>query len=742
MQRISNSINNSRSGLRQNTFILNTDDILYLDEKKGGSLIFLDCSVNNLEINLPPVNGSRGIFFNFVIENIVNEGTISFYAYDETGNAETKIKIKQHTDSDAVNNYIISIDTSTRNWIGENFQIVSDGEFWFITNLSYNETFVTLLNSGLSVKEDSNTDGNLLTATGTGIVIGESNLTFDGNELVVKGDIVLRNDLTNTNNVVTFKDNNIVLSDNIDGCDIKTTNILNDYWIQCGIDIDGSNNNDKSGYSVALSPNGKFLVVGSPFHDSNKGAARVFNYNLGNWAQIGDDINGGLVDDNLGFSVDINNYGDIIAVGSPYSNGSSGNNDCGIVQIYHYNPIGGEGSGDWEQLGDDIDGEAEDDKSGYSVSLNYKGDIVAIGAPENDGTASNAGHVRVYQYNPTGGGEGTGSWEKLGNDIEGVAEGDKSGSIVSLNSRGDIVAIGSPNHDSDRGHVRVFRWNETEWLQMGSDIDGENIDDLFGTSLNLSANGFTLAIGSAGINPGYIKIFYYNNDSLTWSQIGSNLESEQTMSLSLSGTGRYLGIGLPTSGNVKLYYWNKYFWKVIGSNIEGESTGDKFGFSISLSGDGHMFAVGAPENEDAGTLNGSTRVFTRTDALKNIVTESEKNLKISTGVEIEAPSYTINFLEIGDAVYEIKSATDDIEIDLSNAINVGQHGFITFIFGGTVPNNFTFKTGVGWHFTLTGPGNDTPNILKLPNNVNTYYYSIFEKSKVMLTYRENIAVTA
>ena len=53
-------------------------------------------------------------------------------------------------------------------------------------------------------------------------------------------------------NVVTFKDNNIVLSDNIDGCDIKTNNIFNDYWIQCGIDIDGSDNNDKSGYSVAL----------------------------------------------------------------------------------------------------------------------------------------------------------------------------------------------------------------------------------------------------------------------------------------------------------------------------------------------------------------------------------------------------------------------------------------------------------------------------------------------------------
>src|SRR6056300_1559585 len=100
MQRISNSIKNSRRGLRQNTFVFNTDDRLYLDEKKGGSLIFLDCSVNNLKINLPPVNDSRGIFFNFIIENVNNGATIKFYAFDETGAAETKIKIKQHTDSD------------------------------------------------------------------------------------------------------------------------------------------------------------------------------------------------------------------------------------------------------------------------------------------------------------------------------------------------------------------------------------------------------------------------------------------------------------------------------------------------------------------------------------------------------------------------------------------------------------------------------------------------------------------
>ena len=48
------------------------------------------------------------------------------------------------------------------------------------------------------------------------------------------------------------------------------------------------------------------------------------------------------------------------------------------------------------QLGSDIDGEAAGDYSGTSVSMNSAGDRVAIGAMYNDGTASDAGHVRVY----------------------------------------------------------------------------------------------------------------------------------------------------------------------------------------------------------------------------------------------------------------------------------------------------------------------------------------------------------
>ena len=74
----------------------------------------------------------------------------------------------------------------------------------------------------------------------------------------------------------------------------------------------------------------------------------------------------------------------------------------------------------WKQLGSDIDGEAASDNSGRSVSLSNDGTIVAIGAYLNDGNGLSAGHVRVYQY-------ASGSWTKLGSDIDGELAGDEGG---------------------------------------------------------------------------------------------------------------------------------------------------------------------------------------------------------------------------------------------------------------------------------------------------------------------------
>ena len=45
----------------------------------------------------------------------------------------------------------------------------------------------------------------------------------------------------------------------------------------------------------------------------------------------------------------------------------------------------------------DINGEAQGDQSGYSVSLSADGSVLAIGAINNDGNGHNSGHVRVFK---------------------------------------------------------------------------------------------------------------------------------------------------------------------------------------------------------------------------------------------------------------------------------------------------------------------------------------------------------
>ena len=50
-----------------------------------------------------------------------------------------------------------------------------------------------------------------------------------------------------------------------------------------------------------------------------------------------------------------------------------------------------------EQIGSDIDGEAALDFFGFSTALSSDGNILAVGAPFNDGIGSSAGHVQVFE---------------------------------------------------------------------------------------------------------------------------------------------------------------------------------------------------------------------------------------------------------------------------------------------------------------------------------------------------------
>jgi WD40 repeat protein len=94
--------------------------------------------------------------------------------------------------------------------------------------------------------------------------------------------------------------------------------------------------------------------------------------------------------------------------------------------------------GAWTQLGADIDGEAAGDNSGWSVALSSDGTRLAVGAYGNDGTGTDAGHVRVFDWD-----ENQSTWTQVGADIDGEAAGDQSGQSVDLSSDGTRLAVGA-----------------------------------------------------------------------------------------------------------------------------------------------------------------------------------------------------------------------------------------------------------------------------------------------------------
>ncbi|MFD2566964.1 T9SS type A sorting domain-containing protein [Pseudotenacibaculum haliotis] len=281
-------------------------------------------------------------------------------------------------------------------------------------------------------------------------------------------------------------------------------NTNNNTWEQLGNDINGASSGDQSGHSVSLNSDGTIVAIGAPFHNIDNGKVNVFSYNTNTsiWEQLGSDIIIGN-SSRFGFSVSLSSDGHTLAIGA--ISGIEGGSRSGLVQIYTYNT----NTDVWEQQGSTIPGESSNDDSGYSVSLSSDGSIVAIGAPFNNGSGPSSGHVRIYGYDSN-----SGDWEQLGNDIDGEFAVDDSGVSVSLSSNGSIVAIGARGSNGLRGQVKIYRYNNTLeiWEQLGMNIVG-NFDSTAGTSVSLSSDGSIVAVGaphdddSSAPNTGYVGVY-------------------------------------------------------------------------------------------------------------------------------------------------------------------------------------------------------------------------------------------
>ncbi|GAA3588538.1 T9SS type A sorting domain-containing protein [Flavivirga amylovorans] len=274
------------------------------------------------------------------------------------------------------------------------------------------------------------------------------------------------------------------------------------------------------------------------------------------------------------------------------------------------------------QIDNDIDGEADDDQFGYSVSLSGDGSIMAISAPKSNDNGNNSGHVKIYENAPSG-------WTQIGDKIEGQELEDQFGYSISLSNDGSIVAIGSPYNNGvsgiDFGQVQIYKYNELldTWEKVGNDIKGKAAGNLFGHSVSLSNDGSKVVVGAtnfSAVNISYVQVYEYNESSSTWEKLGDDIYGETAgngagYSVSFSGNGAAIAVGAPRNdfngGHVIVYEYNSSFgeWIKMGDNIDGEDRGDQSGYSVSLSDDGLTVAIGSPTNSDLLVTSGHVRVF-------------------------------------------------------------------------------------------------------------------------------------
>ena len=290
-------------------------------------------------------------------------------------------------------------------------------------------------------------------------------------------------------------------------------------WSQYGQTLQGAGSGDLLGWSLDMDQNGETLIVGSPAEGENDyGLATVYEFNGTNWVQKGDKIQGTSTDQGLGWSVKIDtnlSNQPVVAISSPNSLRDDANDVTPRVYIYEW-----DGSA-WDQKGQTIVDplQTNDSLFGFSIDLSDNGNLISIGSP-------NVDRVYVYSYNDI-----NLDWNQKGLHIEpqDFNVGGQFGYSVALTtnaSRGPILVIGEPEYNDTtssapgiNGRVSFYSFEPGvgDWFQDGI-ISGNYNDSGLGANVIISNSGnlaFATDSGTDGGAPA-TGIYTYNyNDEKT-----------------------------------------------------------------------------------------------------------------------------------------------------------------------------------------------------------------------------------
>lgn len=379
-----------------------------------------------------------------------------------------------------------------------------------------------------------------------------------------------------------------------------------------GPGINGQSAGDRFGWATAISANGQRLAAGAPYNSAGlntAGQVRVFEWLNGAWMQIGQDINGTAANDLTGFSVALSSDGKMLAVGAPYTDSNGA--DAGKVQVYTF------AGNTWIAAGAPLTGKAAGDRFGWSVSLAADGTRLAVGAPYHASVQNQEGQVLTFEWQ-------NGQWAQIGQILDGKIAGEAKGWQVALSADGQRLVAGAPLGDNSPGIVYAYQWSNNAWEPMGDSIQGGAVFDQFGWATAISADGSRVAAGAVGNggngnNAGHVRVYQWQDGA--WQQLGFKIDGEASgdrsgASVSLSADGNRIAIGAylndgngNRAGHARIFDWNGNAWIQTGNDLDGKAPEDLFGNVLSLSADGSRLAVDATGNDDNGFQAGQVQVF-------------------------------------------------------------------------------------------------------------------------------------
>lgn len=406
--------------------------------------------------------------------------------------------------------------------------------------------------------------------------------------------------------------------------------------------------NDNFGHAVAVSDDGNTVAVGARAEDGannntpESGAVYVFTRIANAWqGPVLLRASNAGENDRFGYAVALSSNGDTLAVGAmneasadaadPTDNFATG---AGAAYLFARDI-----NGDWSEQAyikaSNVEG---GDNFGSAVALSNDGNILAVGAPGEDGEInleSNSGAVYTFIRNGT-------TWSQQAYvKAADAASGDGFGSALSLNAGGTLLAVGSPLEDNgtnaNNGAVYLFSFGGVTWSQITIlRASNSGSDDNFGTSVALSSSGTSLVIGApfedgdglgteTALDSGAAYVFVNNGSWVEQAMIKPDpvrAFDQFGMSVAMGGIngdivvvgadredGAATGVGgdpqlntSPDAGSAYVFTRDVGLWSQH-AYLKSSNTGfdDRFGTAMAMSGDGQTLAIGAVGEDSAAT---------------------------------------------------------------------------------------------------------------------------------------------